>query len=77
MERVTLDAYLAAPVESRRSPEEVAAWVSSRKPKLEALTKPGDEWWRWISGTQPLMQWGGLALVRHGVVVWARFDWIS
>lgn len=38
---------------------------------------PGDEWWEWIQGTEPLMQSGGIALVRHGKIVYARQDWIS
>ncbi len=28
-------------------------------------------------GTEPLMQMGGLVLVRGGGVIWARNDWIS
>lgn len=44
---------------------------------LKAKMLPGDEWWEWVMGTEPLMQMGGIALVRCGQVIWARNDWIS
>lgn len=75
-EPVALDAHPAGQSPGQ-SPEAVAAWVLGRKPPLEALTEPGDEWRAWVGGTEPLMQTGGLALVRRGRVVWARQDWIS
>jgi hypothetical protein len=76
IERATLDEYLSRERPADRGTEEVAR-VARRKQDLEALMQPGDEWWHWVSGTEPLMQEGGLALVRHGRVEWARLDWIS
>ena len=76
VERVTLDQYLSSerPADTGRDD---ASRIALRKPPLEALMGPGDEWWRWVSGTEPLMQEGGLALIRRGRTVWARQDWIS
>ena len=51
--------------------------VDEKKGSLEALMEPGDEWYEWVGGSQPLMQVGGLALVRKGLVIWARQEWIS
>ena len=45
--------------------------------ELEELAQPGDCWWEWVQGDEPLMQSGGLALVRSGRIVWAKLDWIS
>jgi hypothetical protein len=45
--------------------------------KLRCRTKPGDSWWDWVQGSEPLMQTGGVALVRNGAIVWATTTWIS
>ncbi len=79
---VTLDDYLAeqwTPIARRSADpaEAIRLLVAAKKPPLEALAGPGDEWWAWVAGSEPLMQSGGLALVRSGAVVWAREDWIS
>lgn len=75
--KVTLDEYFAdinrlveQGIVPRRPQERVVA-------QLNALAKPGDEWWEWVSGSEPLMQMGGLALVRDGKIVWAMNGWIS
>ena len=39
--------------------------------------QPGDCWWEWVIGTEPLRQMGGLAVVRNGTIVWATMTWIS
>lgn len=44
---------------------------------LASHALPDDEWWKWIEGTEPLRQMGGLALVRKGEIVWAWLEWIS
>ena len=44
---------------------------------LEARWKIGDQWWEWVSGTEPLMQMGGIALVRDGIIVYAGLTWMS
>lgn len=44
---------------------------------LESRAIPGDQWWEWVRGTEPMMQYGGIALVRNGAIVWARETWIS
>jgi hypothetical protein len=85
--RVVLDEYLAdryLPVAKRASAEHAISvaeatrvWVEAKKPPLEAIQQPGDEWWEWLQGSEPLMQMGGLALVRSGAVVWASMDWMS
>jgi hypothetical protein len=51
--------------------------VDDLRAKLTARVLPGDEWWEWVSGTEPLMQMGGLAIVRNGAIVWASNEWIS
>jgi hypothetical protein len=76
IDRVVLDLYLSSERPADRGIQEVPR-IARRRLELEALMQPGDEWWRWVSGTEPLMQEGGLALVRCGCVVWARRDWIS
>jgi hypothetical protein len=53
------------------------AVVAERVRPYEALARDGDEWWTWVMGDEPLMQQGGLALVRLGRVVWATMEWIS
>jgi hypothetical protein len=45
--------------------------------KVEEHAQPGDNWWEWLQGTEPLMQRGGLAVVRNGTIVWATMTWIS
>jgi hypothetical protein len=80
-QRIELDQYITkqlAPL-LRHVPQGVSVreLIASKKTPLEALMQPGDEWWQWVSGTEPLMQLGGLALVRAGAIVWARLDWIS
>ena len=45
--------------------------------ELVPLARPGDRWWEWVQGTEPLMQQGGLALVRDGEIIWATMTWIS
>jgi hypothetical protein len=45
--------------------------------KLEEHAQPGDSWWEWIQGTEPLRQMGGLAVIRNGTIVWATMKWIS
>ena len=76
-QRVTLDEYFAESMELVRRGRVAQSVIDRSRAKLEALAQPGDEWWKWVMGTEPLMQWGGLALVRHGEVVWARNTWIS
>jgi hypothetical protein len=44
---------------------------------LSSREIPGDEWFEWVSGTESLMQSGGLALVRSGRIVYAEQHWIS
>jgi hypothetical protein len=74
--RVTLDEYLYESEVFRRGL--VARHkVDADRANLAARTQPDDEWWVWIAGTEPLMQQGGLALVRQGRIIWARQDWIS
>ena len=48
--------------------------LADKKRPYEALSRPGDEWWAWVAGTEPQMQMGGLALVRGGAIVWASMD---
>lgn len=80
-DRIVLEEYLAeqwAPIARRGGgPDALADLVAMKKAPFDALARPGDEWWTWISGTEPLMQMGGLALVRAGKIIWARQDWIS
>ena len=45
--------------------------------ELEQHAQAGDSWWEWIQGTEPLMQMGGLAVIRNGTIVWATMTWIS
>ena len=81
--RITLDAYYATDLArhaSRRTPEqfrEIEQQIEQSKASLGARAMPGDEWWEWVSGTEPLMQSGGLALVRSGRIVYAEQHWIS
>ena len=81
--QTTLEAYLAndlAQPGPHTSPD-TAAYIRRRseeiKSELEELARPGDSWWEWIQGDEPLMQSGGLALVRDGKIVWATQMWIS
>jgi hypothetical protein len=78
---VVLDRYLAkqyAPVARQADLAEVPReLIAEKKAPLEVMMEPGDEWWVWVVGTETLMQFGGLALVRAGAVVWASRDWIS
>jgi hypothetical protein len=80
---LTLDEYFAdrvAELGQNPNPTTVAS-VRERceemRTELEALAQPGDSWWEWLEGDQPLMQSGGLALVRGGRIVWAMLGWIS
>jgi hypothetical protein len=45
--------------------------------KIEGKAEPGDSWWEWVQGTEPLRQTGRLAVVRNGTIVWATRTWIS
>lgn len=74
--RVTLDEYFAEKTAEFGERLSQAA-VDQDHAQLEARVQPHDEWWVWVLGTVPLMQMGGLALVRCGKIVWARNDWIS
>ena len=80
---LTLDEYFAnqvAELGQDPNPATVAQirqqWEVMRG-ELEALAQPSDSWWEWIQGDEPLMQSGGLALVRGGQIVWAFQAWIS
>lgn len=76
---VTLDEYFAeklAEVGEERYQSYLAADEQDRA-QLEPRAQPQDEWWEWVMGTQPLMQMGGLALVRSGNIIWSCGDWIS
>jgi hypothetical protein len=75
--RVTLDESFAEGRELVRRGRVAQSVIDHNRAELEARAQPGDEWWEWVMGTAPLMQMGGLALVRGGEVVWARNDWIS
>ena len=81
--RITLDDYYAVHLArhaSRRTPEhfrEIEQQIERYKASLSARAIPGDEWWEWVSGTEPLMQSGGLALVRSGQIVYAEQHWIN
>jgi hypothetical protein len=75
--RVTLDEYFAENIEFVRRGRITQSALDRNRAELESRAQPGDEWWDWVMGTEPLMQMGGLALVRDGGVVWARNDWIS
>jgi hypothetical protein len=44
---------------------------------IQGRAQAGDTWWEWVKGTEPLMQQGGLAVVRNGKIVWATMTWIS
>ena len=81
--KVTLDEYFAnqvAQLGQNPNPDTVAR-IRERceeiRCELEALARPDDSWWEWIQGDEPLMQSGGLALVRSGQIVWAALWWIS
>jgi hypothetical protein len=81
--RITLDDHYEKDVAhhaTRRTPEqfrEIKQRIEQSKTSLSARAMPGDEWWEWVSGTEPLMQSGGLALVRSGQIVYAEQHWIS
>ncbi len=45
--------------------------------QLKERTQPGDQWWEWIQGTEPMRQMGGPAVVRDGTIAWATMTWIS
>jgi hypothetical protein len=75
--RIALDEYFAESLECVRSGRLAQSAVDADRAALEALAGPGDEWWEWLLGTEPLRQLGGLVLVRDGRVAWARLDWIS
>jgi hypothetical protein len=74
---LTLDEYFAEGMELIRRGRIAQSAIDRDRAQLEARRQAGDEWWEWVMGTEPLMQMGGLALVRDGEVVWARNDWIS
>jgi hypothetical protein len=75
--RVTLSEYFAfyleRAIERGRDTSDIERTIA----ELEARAQDGDEWWEWIMGDEPLMQMGGLALVRNGRVVWTDTGWIS
>jgi hypothetical protein len=75
--RVTLDEYFAEWLELVRRGHVAKSSIDQIRAELEVQEQPGDEWWEWVIGTEPLMQMGGIALVRAGDVVWARHHWIS
>jgi hypothetical protein len=75
--RVTLDEYFAESMELVRRGRVAQSAIDRNRKELEARAQPNDEWWEWVMGTEPLMQMGGIALVRDGAIVWARNDWIS
>jgi hypothetical protein len=75
--RVTLDEYVAEREEWVCKGYTTRSAVDCDRARLEERTQPHDQWWEWVLGTEPLMQMGGIALVRYGQVVWARNDWIS
>lgn len=75
--RITLDEYFVEHADWVRRGLITQAAVDANRANLESLARPGDQWWTWVIGTQPLMQMGGLALVRNGNIEWARDDWIS
>jgi hypothetical protein len=75
--RVTLNEYFADNMELVRKGRVAKSAIDRNREDLEARAHPGDEWWEWVIGTEPLMQMGGLVLVRDGRIVWARNDWIS
>jgi hypothetical protein len=75
--RVTLDEYFAESMELVGKGRVEKSAIDRDRAQLEARAQPGDEWWEWVMGTEPLRQIGGVALVRGGAIVWARDDWIS
>lgn len=75
--RVTLDDYLIESVRLARKGLIPLSEIESRRSELEKRMQAGDEWWEWVAGSEPLMQMGGIALVRSSAVIWARMDWIS
>jgi hypothetical protein len=75
--RVTLDEYFAEGMELVHRGRIAQSAIDRNRVEPEARAQPGDEWGEWVMGTEPLMQMGGLALVRDSGVVWARNDWIS
>ena len=76
---LTPEMYFAELVaESAPDPDPERTLTQQRQ--LEELTQPGDVWWEWVQGKPggvPLLQCGGLALVRDGKIVWAGQTWIS
>ncbi len=72
--RVTLDQYFAESIELVRRGRVAQFVIDCNIAELEARARPGDEWWQWLMGTEPLIQMGGLALLRDDAVVWARND---
>jgi hypothetical protein len=75
--RITLDKYFAESLELVAKGRLDRSAVDGDRAQLEGRAQPGDEWWEWVIGTEPLRQIGGVALVRGGAIVWARDDWIS
>ncbi len=75
--RVTLDEYFAESMELLIKGRLEKSAIDRSRAQLEARMEPGDEWWEWLLGTEPLRQMGGVALVRNGAIIWARHDWIS
>jgi len=75
--RVTLGEYFAESRELVAAGKVSQSAIDCDQSRLEALAQPGDTWWEWVLGTEPLRQMGGLALVRSQRIVWARLDWIS
>jgi hypothetical protein len=75
--RITLDEHFAEYLDLVQRGLVDQALIDGERAQLAARAQPGDEWWEWLLGTEPLRQMGGIALVRHGKVVWAKNTWIS
>ena len=75
--RITLDEFFSYSMEMVRRGLRGTVCGRPKQTELEERAQPGDEWWEWVMGTEPLMQTGGLALVRDGSIVWACNTWIS
>src|SRR5690242_15632723 len=81
---ISLDAYadeqVAELAAANNDPEEIAEARSRMEGFVQSIrhhAAAGDACWEWVSGTEPLMQSGGLAVVRNGKIVWGTMTWIS
>ncbi len=74
---VTLDEHFAEWREAIARGTADQSAMDATKANYESHAQPGDQWWEWVQGNVALMQMGSIALVRGGVVVWARNTWIS